>query len=76
MVHVATLALVDHREEMRETAKKMLEAETIATLSEAQALELLILQAEDSENALGQRVRIEVSNGNGVNRMARKVGIS
>jgi len=74
MVHIATLARVDHREEMRETAKKMLEAETIAPISEAQALELLILQAEDAENELGQRVRIEVSNGNGVNRMARRVG--
>jgi len=61
MVHIATLARVDHSEEMRETAKKMLEAETIVPISEAQALELLILQAEDAENELGQRVRIEVS---------------
>lgn len=68
------LANIKVRESAREEAAKILEAESVKLYDETQALELLTLQAEAVEKVVSPRVRIEVSNGNGVNRMARRVG--
>jgi Tfp pilus assembly protein PilF len=68
------LAAIKVREGAREEAVRILEEESLKLYDEAQALELLALQSEELENARGSRVRIEVSNGNGVNYMARTVG--
>jgi tetratricopeptide (TPR) repeat protein len=67
------------REEARGEAVKIPKAEVLKTekpefYTEAQAIELLALQAADEENRPTPRIKIEVSNGNGVTRMARKVG--
>ena len=56
---------------VRPTVHGVLEAESAAHLSPAQARELLELKAR---NRAASRIRIEVANGNGVRHMARNVG--
>jgi tetratricopeptide (TPR) repeat protein len=73
-VYRAALARIDYGQEVKETARKVLKEDLFAKLDEAQALELSNLQALDPEERATARIKIEVSNGNGVRRMARNVG--
>ncbi len=58
----------------REETVRIMEAETVQLYDESQALELLSLEFSDTRKGPKSEIKIEVSNGNGVNRMARKVG--
>jgi len=73
-VYRAALARIDYGQEVRETARKVLKEDLFAKLDEPQAFELLSLQTIDPKQRPVPRIKIEVSNGNGVRRMARNVG--
>jgi Flp pilus assembly protein TadD len=60
--------------DMREAVLKMMEQERFAKLNETQAAELAHLKASNRAGSAAPRIKIEVANGNGVRRMARKVG--
>ena len=68
------LSEIKVREGAREEAARILEAETIQLYDQTQALELVSLEISDKEKGPTPEIKIEVSNGNGVNRMARRVG--
>lgn len=55
-------------------AKRELTLASLKVLDESQALERLRLEAPDVKDRPARRVKIEVSNGNGVRHMARRVG--
>jgi Flp pilus assembly protein TadD len=71
-VYRAALARVDYGQERREVLDRKMEEDLFARLTEAQTLELASLQA--TEDRVAPRIKIEVSNGNGIRRMARNVG--
>jgi Flp pilus assembly protein TadD len=71
-IYRAALARIDYGQERPEALRRTLEQDIFASLDEAQALELLSLQ--DAGDRPTPRIKIEVSNGNGVRRMARNVG--
>jgi len=73
-IYTVTLARIASKEEERARTRKTLEAKRLKILDEDQALELLDLKAADAVKRSGTRVKIEVSNGNGVRHMARRVG--
>ena len=73
-IYRAAVARIDYGQEMREAGRKTLEADMFAKLDDAQALELSSLQAADADDRPASGIKIEVSNGNGVRRMARNVG--
>ena len=73
-MYVATLSQVSNPEEASEEAGKILEEKRLKLLDEAQALALLNQEDADTEKRFEPRIKIEVSNGNGVSRMARRVG--
>jgi tetratricopeptide (TPR) repeat protein len=58
----------------RAEAVRILQAETLKLYDKAEALGLVRLEVPAMEKALTPEIKIEVSNGNGVNRMARRVG--
>ncbi|MEJ2723760.1 MAG: tetratricopeptide repeat protein [Deltaproteobacteria bacterium] len=68
------VARVKVLEGAREEVARVLEARPLALYDEAQLLELVSLQIADMEKGATCRVMMEVSNGNGVRNMARKVG--
>jgi len=68
------LARVKVREGAREEAARILEARPLTLYDEAQLLELVSLQIAEMEKGPTYRIMMEVSNGNGVTNMARKVG--
>ena len=68
------VARVKIRESAREEVARVLETRPLTLYDEAQLLELVSLQIADIEKGATCRVMMEVSNGNGVNNMARKVG--
>ena len=68
------VAQVKVLEGAREEVARVLEARPLALYDEAQLLELVNLQIADIEKGVTCRIMMEVSNGNGVNNMARKVG--
>jgi Flp pilus assembly protein TadD len=70
----AALARSKVRESAKEEAAKVLEAKPLKLYDEAQALELLSPQVAGMEKGPATRIKIEVSNGNGVRHMARNVG--
>ena len=72
-VYRAALDPTDYWQEMRKSLQKSLEDDLHAALNGAQALELLSLKDREDRNG-SSRIRIEVTNGNGVRRMARNVG--
>ena len=73
-MYIATLAKTPNPEEAIEETEKILEKKRLKLLDEAQALELLNKDGADTAKQLAPRIKIEVSNGNGVIRMARRVG--
>lgn len=70
----ATPARIANLEEEREATRKILKSKRLKIHDEAQALELLSLRDADTDKGPNPRIKIEVSNGNGVTRMARRVG--
>ena len=58
----------------REQTVRIMETETLQLYDQSQALELVSPEFSDTRKELKSETKIEVSNGNGVNRMARKVG--
>jgi tetratricopeptide (TPR) repeat protein len=58
----------------REEAAKILEAKPLKLYDETQALKLVSVQNADIEKEPTRRIKMEVSNGNGVRRMAKDVG--
>ena len=58
----------------REQTVRIMEAETLQLYDQSQALELASPEFPGTRKGPKSEVKIEVSNGNGVNRMARKVG--
>jgi Flp pilus assembly protein TadD len=73
-MYVATIAQATNPEVAKEEAGKILDEKRLKLLDEAQALELLNQDAADKAKRSKSRIKIEVSNGNGVSRMARLVG--
>jgi len=68
------LAGIKVREGARVEAARILDTETLKLYDKEQALELASLEIAAMEKRPGLEIKIEVSNGNGVNRMARRVG--
>ena len=58
----------------RAEAARILEAETLELYDKAEALELASSEIPAMDKGQAPEIKIEVSNGNGVNRMARRVG--
>ena len=68
------LAEIKTRPSASEEAAKVLETKQLKLYDEAQVLELVGLQTKDTDKEPTLRIKIEVSNGNGVRHMARNVG--
>jgi len=73
-VYRAALARINVREGAKEEAARILEAEPLKLYDEAQALELVNLQIAGMDKGPATRIKMEVSNGNGVRHMAKNVG--
>jgi Flp pilus assembly protein TadD len=67
-------ARIKVREGVREEVARILEAEPLKLYDEVQALELVTQRTADIEKEPIPRIKMEVSNGNGVRYMARNVG--
>jgi Flp pilus assembly protein TadD len=73
-IHTVALTRIANLEEERAAVRKDLEAELLKVLDELQAMEMLRLEPAEDGGRPVPRIKIEVSNGNGVRHMARQVG--
>lgn len=73
-IYTVSLARLDSVEDQDTAIRKSMEVERHGIIDESRALELLGLDGTDMQHQRMRRVRIEVSNGNGVRHMAKNVG--
>ncbi|MFY9941454.1 MAG: LytR C-terminal domain-containing protein, partial [Desulfobacterales bacterium] len=73
-IHTVALTRIASPDEERAAARKDLEADRSKVLDELQAMELARLEPAKDGGRPAPRIKIEVSNGNGVRHMARQVG--
>jgi Flp pilus assembly protein TadD len=73
-IHTVALTRIVNLEEERAAAPEDLEADRLNVLDELQAMEMVRIELAEDGGRPAPRIKIEVSNGNGVRHMARQVG--
>lgn len=73
-IYTVSLAMLDSAEDRNAATRETMEVERHGIIDESRAPELLGLDETDIQSRRMRRVKIEVSNGNGVRHMAKNVG--
>ena len=74
LVNVSMLQAMIQAENQQETPKGIMEEKGLVIFSESFAPQMMKIKKSDLTNRPVKRIKIEVKNGNGMNRMARRVG--